>query len=56
MGLGSHTVVGDSAITVDDSAVAQRAYELYEQGGGESGRDLDHWLQAEAELRGPIRR
>jgi|HubBroStandDraft_5_1064220.scaffolds.fasta_scaffold447149_1 hypothetical protein len=27
-----------------------RAYELYEQRGKEHGRDLDDWLQAEAEL------
>ena len=27
-----------------------RAYELYEQRGGEHGNDLDDWLQAELEL------
>lgn len=27
-----------------------RAYELYEQRGGEDGRELDDWLQAEAEV------
>jgi len=27
-----------------------RAYELFEQHGREHGRDLDHWLQAEAEV------
>jgi hypothetical protein len=27
-----------------------RAYELFEQRGGEQGRDLDDWLQAEAEV------
>lgn len=27
-----------------------RAYELYEQRGGENGRELDDWLQAEAEV------
>ena len=26
-----------------------RAYELYEQRGRENGRELDDWLQAEAE-------
>jgi len=27
-----------------------RAYELYEQRGGEHGHDFDDWLQAELEL------
>lgn len=27
-----------------------RAYELYEQRGGEDGRDFDDWLQAESEV------
>lgn len=31
--------------------IAQRAYELYEQRGGEHGRDLEDWLTAEKELR-----
>ena len=56
MGLTTDGVVGGPATSVDDSRVAQRAYELYEEGGWESGRDLQHWLQAEAELRGRIRR
>jgi hypothetical protein len=30
--------------------VAERAYELYQQRGGEPGRDLDDWLAAEREL------
>lgn len=30
--------------------VAQRAYQLWEAAGRPSGRDLEHWLQAEAEL------
>ena len=34
-----------------DSAIAQRAYELYEERGREPGRDQDDWLQAERELR-----
>ena len=35
--------------------IARRAYELYEQRGGEPGRDLDDWLLAENELRGAVR-
>ena len=31
--------------------VARRAYELYEQRGGQDGRDWDDWFQAEQELR-----
>jgi hypothetical protein len=30
--------------------IRHRAYELYEQRGGEDGRELDDWLQAEAEV------
>ncbi|MCU1386195.1 MAG: hypothetical protein JWL71_4892 [Acidobacteria bacterium] len=32
--------------------VARRAYDLYEARGGEHGRDLDDWTQAERELAG----
>ena len=31
-------------------AIAQRAYELFLQSGGEHGRDIEHWLTAEREL------
>ena len=34
-----------------DDRVARRAYELYERRGGEHGRALDDWLEAEGELR-----
>ncbi len=40
---------------VEDSLEQQiraRAYELYEAGGREEGHDLDHWLEAEAEITG----
>jgi hypothetical protein len=40
---------------VTDSDIARRAYELYEQRGGEHGRDLDDWLLAENELRDAAR-
>jgi hypothetical protein len=30
--------------------IAQRAYEIYQDRGGQHGRDLDDWLQAEQEL------
>jgi hypothetical protein len=32
------------------NAIALRAYHLWERAGRPSGRDLEHWLQAEAEL------
>jgi Protein of unknown function (DUF2934) len=31
--------------------IAMRAYELYLAGGAIPGRDVDHWLEAESELR-----
>lgn len=31
--------------------IALRAYELYCVAGCQDGRDLEHWLQAESELR-----
>lgn len=36
---------------IDDEAIAARAYQIYEREGRADGRDLEHWLQAEAELR-----
>ena len=35
-----------------EEEVRHRAYELYEQRGRQNGRDLDDWLQAEAEVTG----
>ena len=35
--------------------VAQRAYELYVQRGGENGNDVEDWLKAEREVvAGPL--
>jgi DUF2934 family protein len=31
--------------------VAQRAYELFVRSGAQHGRDIEHWLTAEQELR-----
>jgi hypothetical protein len=31
--------------------IARRAYELYQQRGGEGGQEVDDWLRAESELR-----
>lgn len=35
-----------------ESSIRQRAFEIYEASGREDGHDLDHWLQAETEIRG----
>lgn len=31
--------------------IRRRAYEIYQARGCEDGHDLDHWLEAEAEIR-----
>ena len=31
--------------------IARRAYELYEERGGEPGHDMDDWLRAEHDVR-----
>lgn len=35
-----------------EDEIRRRAYELYEQEGRQHGRDREHWLRAEAEIRG----
>ena len=42
------TAAGPAAVEED---IARRAYELYEQRGGEDGHAWDDWFQAERELR-----
>jgi hypothetical protein len=32
--------------------IQQRAYQLYEAGGCEQGRELEHWLEAERQIAG----
>ena len=39
------------ASTPDHNDIAHRAYELFLSNGAMHGRDLEHWLQAESELR-----
>ena len=31
-----------------DEAIARKAYEIFEDRGREHGKDLEHWLEAEA--------
>ena len=39
----------------NEADIAGRAYELYEQRGGEDDHARDDWFQAERELRGRLR-
>jgi DUF2934 family protein len=41
------------SVTVTDSDVARRAYELYQIRGGDHGHDVDDWIEAERELQRP---
>jgi hypothetical protein len=34
-----------------EERIRERAYELYVQNGGQSGSELEDWLQAETEIR-----
>src|SRR5438067_867854 len=36
---------------ISPEAIAARAYDIYEREGRIDGRDMDHWIRAEAELR-----
>ncbi len=40
-------LLGDEEIR---GAISRRAYEIYQQRGGEPGREMDDWLQAENEI------
>jgi Protein of unknown function (DUF2934) len=42
------------AIEPSHEDIARRAYQLYEERGGEHGHDLDDWFQAERELRNAL--
>jgi Protein of unknown function (DUF2934) len=39
--------------SVRDESIRKRAYEIYLERGGQPGRELDDWLQAERELHAP---
>ena len=44
----------EESIAPDDISpgrIAERAYELYQAGGYEPGREVEHWLEAERQLR-----
>ena len=54
-GNGNASGMGDGAqnsgVSLSSDEIAARAYEIYEREGRSDGRDMDHWLRAEAELR-----
>lgn len=41
----------DSTSAPTHEQIAARAYEIFIERGQPQGRDLDHWLEAEAQLR-----
>ncbi len=45
------TLTTSSLSLLTHSEIANRAYELFLAAGAPHGRDLEHWLQAESELR-----
>src|SRR5438128_2355533 len=47
--LGDGAGGGDGGLPSDE--IAARAYDIYEREGRSDGRAMDHWLQAESELR-----
>src|SRR5687768_891864 len=42
---------GNGASMFSSQEIAERAYQIFEREGRTDGRDMDHWLQAEQELR-----
>jgi len=58
------TVSSDHATTLETTTppelphdvIAMRAYELYLGDGSPQGRELEHWLKAESELRARVSR
>ena len=51
----AQTTVTAAGVHSEDGDIARRAYELYEQRGGEHGHAWDDWFQAERELRSSAR-
>ena len=41
----------ESRVDIDNDQVARRAYEIYQSRGAAHGSDLDHWLEAERQLK-----
>ena len=52
MAQSEHGGDGPAQSTDLERRIAERAYEIYRQRGGEEGDPVKDWLQAEAEIRG----
>jgi hypothetical protein len=50
-GNGNAAANGGRDQVFDSEEIAERAYQIFEREGRTDGRDMDHWLQAERELR-----
>jgi hypothetical protein len=48
---GNGEVRGGTKDSMGDDDIARRAYEIYEARGAQNGYDLDHWLEAEKQLK-----
>jgi hypothetical protein len=47
----SSTLTESPLATLTHAEIAKRAYELFLASGAAHGRDVEHWVQAESELR-----
>ena len=47
---GRALVVNQNTAPPTEEQIRQRAYELYLEGGRQAGKEIEHWLQAEAEF------
>jgi hypothetical protein len=50
-GDGSPTVADAENLSFSSEQIAERAYQIFEREGRKDGKDMDHWLQAERELK-----
>jgi Protein of unknown function (DUF2934) len=48
--------ISKSAAAPSPDEVARRAYSIYENQGSQPGREVKHWLEAEAQLFGGVER
>ena len=45
-----------SSLELTEQIIRKRAYQLWEENGGQDGHDLDDWFQAETEILGGKKR
>ncbi|HUO29958.1 MAG TPA: DUF2934 domain-containing protein [Bryobacteraceae bacterium] len=48
--VGRALAVNNNTAPPTAEQIRQRAYELYVEGGCQAGKEMEHWLRAEAEL------